>query len=97
MYKVFAYSVGAIYLTVMNLPRSVHYKRKNVILVGILPGPCEPKGNINSYLEPLIEELQDFWTGVELNVNSGPSVSQTIVRCALMCVACDLPAGRQIL
>lgn len=95
-FKHSTYSVGAKYLTVMNLPRSVRYKRKNVILVGILPGPCEPKGNINSYLEPLIEELQDFWTGVKLNVNSGPSVSQTIVRCALMCVACDLPAGRML-
>lgn len=36
------YSVGAIYLTVMNLPRHLRYKRQNIILVGIIPGPHEP-------------------------------------------------------
>ena len=72
----------------MNLPCSVRFKWKNVILVGILPGPSEPKGTINSYMEPLVKELQDFWAGVKLCMHSsGSSLSQTVVRCALMCVA----------
>ena len=29
------YSIGAIYLTIMNLPQSERYKPENVILVGI--------------------------------------------------------------
>ena len=96
-FKHSTYSVGAIYLTIMNLPRSVCFKRKNVILVGILLGPSEPKRNINSYLEPLVEELQDFWVGVKLDTNSsGSTLSQTVVRCALLCVACDLPVGRKL-
>ena len=33
------YSLGAIYLTVQNLPRELRYKEENVILVGLLPGP----------------------------------------------------------
>ena len=33
------YSVGAIYLLVMNLPRSERFKRENVMLI---PGPHEP-------------------------------------------------------
>ena len=39
------YSVGVIYLTVLNLPRHIRYvyKRENVILIGIIPGPHEPK------------------------------------------------------
>ena len=44
-YKYCSYSVGAIYLVIMNLPRSVRFKRCNVILIGILPGPSEPKAN----------------------------------------------------
>ncbi len=48
------YSVGAIYLTIQNLPRSERYK---VILVGVLPGPHE-----NSYLGPLVEELKLGWS-----------------------------------
>ena len=42
-FKHTTYLVGAVYLTIMNLPRAVRFKRKNVILVGILPGPSEPK------------------------------------------------------
>ena len=32
-------SVGVIYLAVMNLPRHLRYKRKNMLLLGIIPGP----------------------------------------------------------
>ena len=95
-FKHSVYSVGAIYLTIMNLPRSIRFKRKNVILLGILPGPSEPKKNINSYLEPLVEELEDFWAGVKLNILSDSTVSQCLIRCALLCIACDLPAGRKL-
>ena len=37
------YSVGVIYLSLNNLPRSLRYRRENVIIVGIIPGPSEPK------------------------------------------------------
>ena len=46
------YSVGAVYLTVQNLSRKERYKPENIILVGIIPGPNEPKLNINSFLIP---------------------------------------------
>lgn len=36
------YAVGAIYLTILNLPRNIRYKLENIILVGVLPGPKEP-------------------------------------------------------
>ena len=93
-YKHLTYSVGAVYLTIMNLPRAVRFKQNNVILVSILPGPSEPRHDINSYLEPIVEELNDLWTGVKLNVGSSPS--QIVVRGACLCVACDLPAGRKL-
>ena len=50
------YSIGAIYLTIMNLPRSECYKPENVILVGIFPGPSEPS-DINSFLDPLVKDI----------------------------------------
>ena len=92
-YKHTTSSVGVIYLTVLNLPRSVRYKRENVIIVGIIPGPNEPSHNINSYLQPLVDELLDFWNGVKmLSSNS----TQKTVRCLLLGVSCDLPAGRKV-
>ena len=92
-YKHISYSVGVIYLVILNLPRSVRYKTENIILVGIIPGPHEPSRDINSFLTPLVNELLLFLEGVELNVAG--SNTKKKVRCALLSVACDLPAGRK--
>ena len=35
-----------------------------MIIVGIIPGSKEPKGDINSFLKPLVDELMGFWDGV---------------------------------
>lgn len=49
------YSVGAIYLTINNLPRSIRFKKENVILAGIIPGPREPvKNQLNQYMRYVI-------------------------------------------
>ena len=77
------YSVGVLYLAVMNLPRAIRYKRENVLLIGL---------TINVHLDPLVDDLLLLWKGVPLQQNE--SNMQTI-RCALLCVACDLPAGRK--
>ena len=42
-YEETQYSVGTIYLVVQNLPRSERFKINNIILVGLMPGPREPK------------------------------------------------------
>ena len=47
------YSLGALYLTVMNLPRRVRFRQENVLLIGLIPGPREPKHDVNSILAPL--------------------------------------------
>ncbi len=88
------YSIGAIYLTVMNLPRKVRFKQENVILVGLIPGPKEPKHDINAFLTPLVEELLNFWKGVKMRVFSFSE--SVLIRCALLCVACDIPASRKV-
>ena len=36
-------SVGAIYLSILDLPRHLRYKQEFILLAGILPGPSEPK------------------------------------------------------
>lgn len=79
------YSTGAIYLTIQNLPRHERYKHENVILVGLIPGPKEPKLTANAYLTPLIIELKDSNTTVHIRT-----------RLNLSCVACDIPASRKV-
>lgn len=86
------YSCGAVYLSILNLPRSVRYSAENVILVGVIPGPHEPELTMNSFLEPLVKELLDLWGGVVIKTDS----STVVVRAALLCVACDIPAARKV-
>ena len=92
-FKYSAYSAGAIYIAIQNLPRNIRYLTENVILVGVIPGPNEPKGDINSYLRPLVNELQELWAGVIMPTHTGV---QVLVRAALLCVACDIPAARKV-
>ena len=38
-YKQTQYSIGVIYLVILNLPRDVRFKPENILLCGIIPGP----------------------------------------------------------
>ena len=58
-YKHISYSVGVIYAVIINLPRTLCYKRENVIIIGVIPGPKEPKKQMNPYLGPFVKELLD--------------------------------------
>ena len=78
------YAVGAIYLTVLNLPRNIRYKPENIFLVGIIPGPKEPQLTINSYLTPLVIDLKNGWSsGFHLPTYYGNNVT---VKVALACI-----------
>lgn len=90
-FKHTTYSLGAIYITIMNLPRDVRYKRENVILCGLIPGPKEPH-NVSPFLQPLVSELIELWKGVTMTLNG----NKRKVKAALLCVACDVPAGRKV-
>ena len=45
-------------------------------------------------LDPFVTDLKKFWNGVELSVAS--LKCRKVIRCALLCVACDVPAGRKV-
>lgn len=51
------HSTGVMYLAIQNLPRKERYLCENVIVVGVIPGPKEPKKTMNSFLQPLVDEL----------------------------------------
>lgn len=90
------YSVGAIYIVIANLPRSKRFKKENVVLVGLIPGPSEPPIHINSYLDPLVEELKSLFSDGML-VTSPDFSDPVTIRAALICSACDIPACRKVL
>ena len=86
-------TIGVIYMVVMNLPREERFKPENLIVVGIIPGPKEPKHHINSFLQPLVDDLIDLWDGVILDTNIYGT--QEMFRAALLALSSDIPATRK--
>lgn len=52
------YSCWAVILTPYNLPPSLCMKKPFMFLSLIILGPTSPKGKLDVYLQPLIEELK---------------------------------------
>ena len=91
------YSIGALYLTVLNLPRNERYKTENIILVCLIPGPHEPKLTINQYLAPFVQEMKSAYDGYLLSINDiNIGLCNVLVRGCIACVTCDVPAVRKL-
>lgn len=90
------YTIGALYLVILNLPREERYKIENVILVGIIPGPKEPSLTINAYLAPLVLELQDAYKGLIITTSVDSVERRVCIRAVIGCVTCDIPASRKL-
>ena len=91
-----SHSTGVLYASIANLPRDIRFKRENMLVLGILPGPDEVSlHKINHYLSPVVDELESLWSGVTLTSTAEFSEGRTI-RAALILISCDLPATRKL-
>jgi hypothetical protein len=77
------YSVVGVYLAIFNLPAEVRYLRKNMVLVGLVPGGKEKIG-LQSFMKPLVDELLVMW-----EPNNSLLEGR---RAAVLCIAADMPA-----
>ena len=87
-------SVDGIYLVILNLLRTERSKRKNVILVGIIPN-MKKEPPTNNFLKPMVDELNEAWN-IGFNVKSVLTNKVEGFHVALICVGCDIPACRKI-
>ncbi|XP_048489971.1 uncharacterized protein LOC125491934 [Beta vulgaris subsp. vulgaris] len=55
------YFCWPVILTPYNLPPSMCMKKPFMFLSLLVPGPKNPKGNLDVYMQPLIEELKQLW------------------------------------
>jgi Transposase family tnp2 len=95
-YEGTVYSTGVIYAAICNLPRDIRFKRENILILGILPGPNEVSlHQINHYLAPIVDELLSLWTGIIINHTFEYQNGRNI-RAALILVSCDIPAARKV-
>ncbi|GBC32907.2 hypothetical protein GLOIN_2v1775288 [Rhizophagus irregularis DAOM 181602=DAOM 197198] len=90
------YSIGVIYAAVCNLPCDIRFKRENLLVFGLLPGPNEVSlHKINHYIAPIVNELELLWSGITLNRTFECQNGKNI-RAALVLISCDIPAARKI-
>ena len=87
------YSVGVLYLVIFfNLPRSIRFKPENVLIAGIIPGPKEPRtSEINSYLKPLVKELNSLQSDGFIMQHKDVNI-----HAALLTTVCDIPATAKL-
>ena len=72
----------------------MRFKPENIIIAEIIPGPHEPKTNtINSYVGPLVKELNSLYTG---GFTMRHNHSNITVRVALLGTVCDILATSKI-
>ena len=80
------YSLGAIYLVILNLPRDIRYKRENIILVATLPDSSEHVGTTSRLVLPMVQQLIRLWDGEEEVIpGSGGEL-----RCSRLLLICQL-------
>jgi hypothetical protein len=60
-----AYSCWIVFMMSYNLPPNKCLKEEFIFLTLVIPGPKEPKKQINIFLRPLMEELKELWQGVD--------------------------------
>ena len=85
------FSVGVLYLVILNLPRHLRFKWENVIVVGIVPSLDREPKTLNEFLHPGVDEMKALWKGVRLKTSLS-SIALTF-RAALLCISADIPAA----
>ena len=88
------YSVGILYLCILNLPSEERYKEENIAVIGIIPGPHEPGKNVNSFLDPVIAELIELYNGAWIEIEKLGDLRFCYL--AVICASCDIPASRKL-
>ena len=87
-------SVGVIYLVLLNLPREQRFKWENIIVAGIIPEMNKEPKSLNTFLAPIVDELEALWKGVKLMTSQCPG--PLTYRGALLLASADLPAVRKL-
>ena len=80
------------FVEVISLVLEIWFRKENVIIISVVSGPKEPKGNINFFLKPLVDEFLDLWNGVIIKEN----YSKAYYKFALIGSSYDLLATRKL-
>lgn len=80
------YSVGAVYITICNNPRSVRFRREETLLYCVIPGPTEPTTeHLNKILGPAPLDATEGARDATVGVLRKDKVVVPVARAALPC------------
>ncbi|XP_050207371.2 uncharacterized protein LOC126656796 [Mercurialis annua] len=85
------YSSWPVIMTPYNLPPGMCMKDEYMFLSVIIPGPNNPKENLDVFLQPLIAELKQLWV-VGVNTYDISTKQNFQMRAGLMWTISDFPA-----
>lgn len=85
------YSCWPVMLVMYNLPPWICMRRENIMLTLLIPGPKQPGNDIDVFLQPLIEDLQELWNR-GTNVYDAFTNSYFNLKAILMWTINDFPA-----
>jgi hypothetical protein len=60
-----AYSCWPVFMMPYNLPPNKSLEEGFIFVALVIPGPKEPRKQMNIFLRPLMEELKELWQGVD--------------------------------
>jgi len=90
------WSTGAIYASILNLPREERNKSENLLYLGFLPGPNEASlHQINHYISLIVDELLVLWNGYQIS-RTYHHPEGLLIQAAVIISANDTPAARKI-
>lgn len=90
------YSVGAVYISLANLPRHLVFKKQYTMLVTVIPGPKEPPTTtLNRILDPIMADLELCEEGFMTHIRG--MAEEQFVQCRLLLNASDVPATKKII
>ena len=88
-----SFSLGPISMQVLDLPTRLRANLRHTLIVGLTPGPKEPRGiNLHKFLIPLSLELRNAWLH-GLNIRSPRFPEGRLYRFVLQTICCDRPAA----
>jgi hypothetical protein len=60
-----SYSCWPVFVAPLNLPPGILLRPEYIFLIAIVPGPEHPGRKLNGLMQPLVDELQTLWVGVD--------------------------------
>ena len=86
------YSMWPVILTTYNLPPWLCMKETTLMLTLLIPGPKSPAKDIDVYLKPLIDDLQELWKKPGVPTMDAVTGKEFNMRAMLLWTINDFPA-----